>query len=283
MSTSPLVRPRDVDAIRGELREIRVRLGVPLVFGGEVTAGTLLISELLGARTPGLRNLHVPAGSGLGGRVVAERRPDLVADYASARTITHQFDQPVLAEGIRSIVATPVIVGGVARAVLYAAVRDQHPLGNHAVDVVIQAGRRLTNELTVRDEVDRRVRLLDNAQVRQPSGAAADREELRAVYAELRDAAGAVNDPDLRARLRSLSNRLGAISGGSSGVAVSLSVRETDVLAQIALGCTNAETARRLALRPETVKSYLRNAMRKLGAHTRHEAVVLARRHGLLP
>ncbi|NEC73664.1 helix-turn-helix transcriptional regulator, partial [Streptomyces rochei] len=34
---------------------------------------------------------------------------------------------------------------------------------------------------------------------------------------------------------------------------------------------------------PETVKGYLRSAMRKLGARTRGAAVVAARRAGLLP
>ncbi|WP_319460721.1 response regulator transcription factor [Micromonospora sp. RTP1Z1] len=62
-----------------------------------------------------------------------------------------------------------------------------------------------------------------------------------------------------------------------------LSPRETDVLACVALGCTNADVAEQLGLRPETVKSYLRSAMRKLGAHTRLEVVVAARRAGLLP
>jgi DNA-binding CsgD family transcriptional regulator len=51
----------------------------------------------------------------------------------------------------------------------------------------------------------------------------------------------------------------------------------------VATGATNAATAERLGLRPETVKGYLRAAMRKLGAHTRLEAVVAARRAGLLP
>ncbi len=62
-----------------------------------------------------------------------------------------------------------------------------------------------------------------------------------------------------------------------------VSPRELDVLAQVALGCSNAEAGRRLSLLPETVKSYLRSAMRKLGASTRFEAVVAARRQGLLP
>jgi DNA-binding CsgD family transcriptional regulator len=64
---------------------------------------------------------------------------------------------------------------------------------------------------------------------------------------------------------------------------VTLSPRELDVLAQIALGCTNAEAAQRLSLSPETVKSYLRSATAKLGARTRHEAVSKARRSRLLP
>jgi len=53
-----------------------------------------------------------------------------------------------------------------------------------------------------------------------------------------------------------------------------LAPRERDVLAQVALGCSNAEAGRKLSLLPETVKSYLRSALRKLGASTRFEAVV---------
>ena len=41
--------------------------------------------------------------------------------------------------------------------------------------------------------------------------------------------------------------------------------------------------AERLSVKPETVKSYLRSAMSKLDAHSRREAVVAARRLGLLP
>ena len=45
--------------------------------------------------------------------------------------------------------------------------------------------------------------------------------------------------------------------------------RELDVLAQVTLGCGNAEIARRLSLRPETVKAYLRSATGKLEVHNR--------------
>lgn len=62
-----------------------------------------------------------------------------------------------------------------------------------------------------------------------------------------------------------------------------MSTRETDVLAHLALGCSNAEIADRLSLRPETIKGYVGNLMRKLEVHNRREAVVRARRIGLLP
>ena len=62
-----------------------------------------------------------------------------------------------------------------------------------------------------------------------------------------------------------------------------LTQRETEILAGAADGETAAQTGARLYLSSETVKSYLRSAMSKLGAHSRHEAVVLARRAGILP
>jgi DNA-binding CsgD family transcriptional regulator len=88
--------------------------------------------------------------------------------------------------------------------------------------------------------------------------------------------------------LRAVSDTLVRLMGGpeetvAADSAPALSPRELDVLSYVALGCTNGEAAQRLSLRPETVKSYLRSAMTKLGAHTRHEAVVRARRCGLLP
>ena len=258
---------------------VRSTLGIGLTFGGRVADGTLHISELHGARTGGLRGLAVPAGFGLGGKVVAEQWPRLITDYASARTITHQFDREVLTEGIRSVVAVPVVTGGSPRAVLYAAVRGDAPLGARAVDVMTSAAKRLTTEFRIQDEVDRRIRLMSAVPERAVEDPAAV-EELRAAYGELRDIAASTNDPGLRSRLRELCDRL---QGGSGESRVGLTERETDVLAQIALGCSNLEAAQRLGLQPETVKSYLRNAMQKLGASTRHQAVVNARRHGVLP
>jgi DNA-binding CsgD family transcriptional regulator len=58
--------------------------------------------------------------------------------------------------------------------------------------------------------------------------------------------------------------------------------RELDVLAILADGLTNREIATRLFLSPKTVGSHVSRLLRKLDAHTRGEAVAVARRRGLL-
>ena len=140
-------------------------------------------------------------------------------------------------------------------------------------------------ELAVRDEVDRRLALMDAAPAAPSTVEDPARwEEVRAVHADLRLAAQATEDATLRERLLSACGRLAALGAAPDAPpAVHLSAREVDVLTQVALGCSNRETATRLSLRPETVKSYLGSAMTKLDAHTRLEAVVRARRLGLLP
>lgn len=287
-----LLRPADRDVLRATLREVTGMSGMPIAFGGTVeSAGTLrsvVISELLGTRTRHLRGLQVRAGAGLGGRVLTEGRPAGVEDYGLARGITHDYDVPVLAEGLCTVVATPVLVAGRPRAVVYAASRERGSVGDRVRDSLARAAGRMAAELAVRDEVDRRVAMLQAAGTADGPGNVdrAQLEEVRAVHADLRLIAQDLVDEELRERVHTACARLAALGGRThpvGGASVRLSARETDVLAQVALGCSNAETAHRLSLRPETVKSYLGSAMGKLDAHTRHEAVVRARSAGLLP
>lgn len=281
-----LLRPRDGDALRAELRAAAAVTNVPILFGGEVQDGHLHLSEFLGTRTNGLKGLLIPPSSGLGGRVAHQRQPASVPDYGTAMTITHHYDAPVLGEGIRSVLAVPVLVGGDSRAVLYAAVREATPIGDRTADVLVQSARRLSLEIAIRDEVDRRLQMLGVLDANSGTGGAAATEGIRDVHAELRGIAQSVSDGPLQNRLRAVSDKLARLVADDSAAddgGVSLSPRELDVLAHIALGCTNNEVAHRLSLGPETVKSYLRSAMGKLDAHSRHEAVVAARRLGLLP
>lgn len=55
-----------------------------------------------------------------------------------------------------------------------------------------------------------------------------------------------------------------------------LSRRESEILTMLAEGLTGEEIARRLVLSPETVRTHVRNAMEKLDARTRVQAVVMA-------
>ncbi|ALO11840.1 Putative LuxR-family transcriptional regulator [Streptomyces venezuelae] len=268
--------------LRGALLRLRRATGLPVVFGGLLQDGRALrIAELSGAVTPALRGLAISAGSGLGGKCLALSRPCAVTDYPSARHITHEYDVPVSAEGLRSVIAVPVVVRRKVRGVLYGALRDALPIGERVFDAAVAAARDVEQALAVRDEAQRLL---------APPPSAPSWEEVRQAYGELRALAPRVADAELRERLLAVCGRLESASGagaapasGQPVPAVSLTPRETDVLAAVASGATNAVAAERLGLRPETVKGYLRSAMRKLGAHTRLEAVVAARRAGVLP
>jgi DNA-binding NarL/FixJ family response regulator len=65
-------------------------------------------------------------------------------------------------------------------------------------------------------------------------------------------------------------------NGNGNGAEKVLSSRESQALAMLAQGLTGEQIARRLVLSPETVRTHVRNAMEKLDARTRTEAVVKA-------
>jgi DNA-binding CsgD family transcriptional regulator len=272
----------DLSAALGRIRRVT---GLPVAFGGVVAADgrAMRLTDFAGTATLALHGLLVSAGHGLGGRVVTTARPGRVEDYAADPRISHEYDAPVTAEGLRAIAAVPVATGTSVLAVLYAGTREPLAVGARALDAMGQVALRVGTEITVRREVARRMAELDTAAARQRSGSltAPEWEEVRLAHADLRTLAAETTDPALRARLQLIADRLTA--GRPVPVPNPLSPRELDVLAMVAVGCGNAEAARRLGLLPETVKSYLRNAMRKLGTHGRTETVVTARRLGFLP
>ncbi|MFD7441208.1 response regulator transcription factor [Streptomyces sp. NPDC059909] len=271
--------------IRAALPRLRRATGLQIAFGGLLhEPRRMRIAELNGAVTGALRGLAIRSGNGLGGKAIALSRPCVVTDYRTARHISHEYDAAVAAEGLRSVVAVPVVVRRTVRGVLYGALRRPLPLGDRTLDAAVAVARDVEQSLVVRDEVQR---LLAAARAPEATGRAGAWEAVRDTHTELRALAPRIPDTSLRAELLALCERLATANApGHAAPAASspaLSPRELDVLACVATGSTNATTAERLGLRPETVKGYLRAAMRKLGAHTRLEAVVAARRAGLLP
>lgn len=262
------------------------RTRFPVAFGGLAYGDAIHITSIVGARTHNLDGLVVEASRGLGGRALVEKRPRLALDYRSARSITHDYDRAVLGEGIATLFAVPVLVAGDARGVIYCGTWAASPVGDVVARPAFAVAEELSSELRIRDEVQRRLTLPPRT-AEPATMAPSAREELRQTYAELRSIAAVVDDPELRARLSRLEQRLAALSHDTGeaplDLDVRLSPRETDVLACAALGSTNAEIAAALDLREGTVKSYLQSAMAKLDASTRHAAVATARRAGLLP
>ncbi|MFI6548185.1 response regulator transcription factor [Streptomyces prunicolor] len=267
--------------IQAALVRLRRGTGLPVAFGGLVETGRrqMRISELSGTLTPSLRALAVSAGNGLGGKAVALARPCAVLDYSASRQISHEYDAPVAAEGLRAILAVPVVVRRRVRGVLYGALRTAQPLGDRMLSAAMAAARDVEQALVVREEVRELLSAARPAPAPDPA-ASAVWEQVREAHAALRALAPRIPDPALRAELL---DACGLLTAEAATGDVELAPRELDVLACVAAGATNAVAAERLGLRAETVKGYLRSAMRKLGAHTRGEAVVAARRAGVLP
>jgi DNA-binding NarL/FixJ family response regulator len=101
-------------------------------------------------------------------------------------------------------------------------------------------------------------------------------------------AAGAVSTrcpvEHLRAAIRAVAAggewyETGEAGGGRS---FELSERELDVLTELAAGHSIDQIAERLHLSPHTVRTHLRNGMRKLGAQTRAQAVAIALSEGAI-
>ncbi|MFF5623730.1 LuxR C-terminal-related transcriptional regulator [Microbacterium sp. NPDC012755] len=275
----------EAELVARAVRELATRTRFPVAFGGLVEEGVVRVTSIVGNRTHSLDGLRVRPERGLGGRAMMEQRPRMTSDYGSSQQITHDYDGFVLGEGIRTLLALPIVVSGRPRGVLYAGAWDETPVGGVTTAPAMQVAQSVADELRIRDEVDRRLRAAQGSDAVAPS----QREELRESFAELRSIAASIDDADLRARIAGVESRLVALAGDALPTAtgpvptVHLSRRETDVLACAALGATNAEIATQLGLRESTVKAYLGSAMSKLDASTRHAAVARARRAGLLP
>ncbi|OCG72799.1 LuxR C-terminal-related transcriptional regulator [Microbacterium sediminis] len=276
--------PRD-ELLDRAVRELARRTRFPIAFGGFIDHDIAAVGSIVGAHTNALDGLAVRIERGLGGRAMRELRPRMTGDYGTATQITHDYDRWILGEGIGTLLAVPIVVEGRARGVLYGGAWGRWNIGGVATAPAVKVAEEVAAELRIRDEVQRRLAL---APAPAPALPPAHQEELRESYAELRRISAAVGDPELRARLEEVERRLAGLSGvarpaDGDAAGVTLSRRETDVLARAALGETNAEIAEHLGLKEGTVKAYLGSAMSKLDASTRHAAVARARRAGLLP
>jgi DNA-binding CsgD family transcriptional regulator len=148
---------------------------------------------------------------------------------------------------------------------MYGAVRDRRPIGDRTVQAAIGAANQLRRD--IEDKLGHRPGETEY--------------EVRSAVAELGAVIRDTRDPELRERLIRIRQSL---IGGSGRVETKpvLTPREIETLRMVAVGSSNAEIATRLGLSLETVKAYLRSAMRRLEVRNPAAAAHQARLHGLL-
>jgi len=209
--------------MRGAAALIRDVAGADAGFVADVGGGSeATIRWLSGTRTGVLQDLVVPAGVGIGGRVLAVRAPVRVSDYVSSSSITHQFDELAEREAMGGMLAVPITADGSADgeivALAYAALRGRGDFGDDAVRAVEG----------VAAEASRALQLADRAAEGQLNAVAAERMRMQA---SLHDSVGALlfsigaQVHDLRSAMADqpvLSNRLGRLESDVSAASVAL-------------------------------------------------------------
>lgn len=267
-------------AVRTRLLELQRVTGLPVVFGGTVPGGgregRFAITSQVGTISDALSGLVIRRGRGLGGTALERGVPCRVDDYAAARAITHDYDTMVAEEKLTSIFAFPVRVDGEIRSVLYGAVRSGDPIGD----------RTLRQASLVASQLQVDLRGTPAAGLPPVDDGAGD--GTRRALVELADIIAATSDARLRERLARIHREFSGAPAAPEPVGdpaaegpEKLTRRETDVLRLVAVGASNSEIADQLNLSVQTVKAYLRSAMRKLKVRNRTAAVHVGRAAGL--
>jgi DNA-binding CsgD family transcriptional regulator len=266
-------------AVRTRLLELQRVTGLPVVFGGTVPGGSregrFAITAQAGTISDALSGLVIRRGRGLGGTALERGVPCRVDDYATARAITHDYDTMVAEEKLTSIFAFPVRVEGEVRSVLYGAVRSGDPIGDRTLRQASLVASQLQADLRGAREAGL-----------PPADDGAD--GTRRALVELADIIAVTSDARLRERLARIHREFSGASaaaeppGDTAAEATEkLTRREADVLRLVAVGASNSEIAEQLNLSVQTVKAYLRSAMRKLKVRNRTAAVHVGRAAGL--
>lgn len=272
-----------VASMERALAKVQRLTGAPMVFCGPVHEDqrSMNISTLRGNRTTSLAGVQVRVGEGLGGKCLAMARPTFVRSYSRARGITRRYVHAVAPESLESILAVPVVGPGRAPiAVLYLADRSEAAWGDRAMETVRPIMSELAHDLRVAAEVERRTEALR-----------ADLREARtqidpAISDDLLSMIETTTDDSTRAGLQALLAKLGPGLAGELGLLSAepspLTRRETDVLVAAEQGASNREIAVQLGISDQTVKSYMKDAMSKLGVDNRIKAARIARERGFL-
>ena len=169
--------------------------GVDLAWIGEPAGTTkMVLQHPVNTVTNLVRGIVVPIGTGLGGKVMAARRPMWVGDYCESDDISPHHKAPAAAEGIKAMIAVPVMHRGALLGVLYGANRGETPFGDRTAQAMEQVASRVAAAGAVAERA-------------RHAAEVAVHEERRLVALKLHDTVGAVLFT-LRAGIRRLGDEV---------------------------------------------------------------------------
>jgi DNA-binding CsgD family transcriptional regulator/signal transduction histidine kinase len=234
----------------------------------------VVIGHTAGNRTDRFHGVMLRNGCGLGGKVFVEGRLAWVNDYFRSPEITHDYDGEVAAERIRCMIAAPIGHGPQRLGVVLAGLRDDGGFGDRAAAIVETVADRTAQALVAAERARRAVE-------------AAVYEERQRLALDLHESLGPALSGEVAQKFRDVIRRIRMQTPRRDdhrrrGPRAPIARREHDVLRLVAQGETNGQIATAMNLSLNTVKAYLRNAMQKLDARNRVEAISRAREAGLL-
>ncbi|MFE7189966.1 LuxR C-terminal-related transcriptional regulator [Kitasatospora sp. NPDC057541] len=147
------------DAVLGDLaRRVVADCGADVGLVGVPEPGVaaaggegMVLRHWAGTRAELLHDLPVPAGTGLGGRALAERAPSWAPDYRADTTISHHYDAAVIAEDLYAMLTVPLLHGGTVHGVVYASLRAVVPFGDVRIAAVARLAEAATRALAGAD------------------------------------------------------------------------------------------------------------------------------------
>jgi signal transduction histidine kinase len=167
-------------AVRRMVANVPALVGVDIAWVGEPSGHDEMVLQHAVNSTSGLvEGLVVPVGTGLGGKVLAARRPLWVSDYCASADISHHFKTKAGVEGIKAMMAVPIMHDGRMLGVLYGANRVETDFGDRATAALEQMAARTAAAAVVAERA-------------RHAAEVAVHEERRRLAMELHDTVGAM-------------------------------------------------------------------------------------------
>jgi len=123
----------------------RIARGANALCGADVTSlavraadGSFPARHVIGARSAAYRRFRVLPGLGIGGQAVVSGRPERAAERVAWPVIPPEYAEAIDAEGIRSALAVPIIVGRQVEGLLYVCSRTPRSFSDADETVLVR-------------------------------------------------------------------------------------------------------------------------------------------------